>query len=78
MEGALNRSVVPFRVLELAGIATRDNKRARITLHHIQLAVRNDYELVQVLESILISGGGVRPNIDTELLNNMVKAKGSA
>ncbi|KAI4995186.1 hypothetical protein ZWY2020_035089 [Hordeum vulgare] len=31
-----------------------------------------------VFESALISGGGVRPDIYTELIHNMVKAKGSA
>ncbi|KAE8782067.1 lipid transfer-like protein VAS [Hordeum vulgare] len=65
-------------VMELADIAVWDNKRARITPRHIQLAVRNDYELAHVLESVLISGSGVRPDIYTELLHNMVKAKGSA
>ncbi|KAI4981783.1 hypothetical protein ZWY2020_022275 [Hordeum vulgare] len=75
---ASSRTSAAARVLELTGIAARDNKRARITPHQIQLAVRNDYELAQVLESVLISGSGVRPDIDTELLYNMVKAKRSA
>ncbi|KAE8803505.1 Histone H2AX [Hordeum vulgare] len=63
---------------ELADIVARDNKRARITPCHIELAVCNDYELDEVMESVLISSGGVRPDIDTELFYNMVKAKGSA
>ncbi|KAI4980098.1 hypothetical protein ZWY2020_016851 [Hordeum vulgare] len=72
------RTSVASLVLELAGISAWDNKRARIMQLHFQLSVRNDYKLAQVLESVLISDGGVQPEIDTELLYNMVKAKGSA
>ncbi|KAE8789684.1 lipid transfer-like protein VAS [Hordeum vulgare] len=72
------KNVEASLVLELAGISAWDNKRARIMQLHFQLSVRNDYKLAQVLESVLISDGGVQPEIDTELLYNMVKAKGSA
>jgi len=35
-------------ILELAGNAARDNKKARINPRHILLAVRNDSELNEV------------------------------
>ncbi|TXT15692.1 hypothetical protein VHUM_00195 [Vanrija humicola] len=55
-------------VLELAGNAARDNKKSRIVPRHIQLAVRNDEELNKLLGHVLISQGGVIPNILPELL----------
>lgn len=47
-------------VLELAGNAARDNKRARIIPRHVQLALRNDVELDQMLSAVTISQGGVK------------------
>ena len=55
-------------ILELAGNAARDNKRARIVPRHIQLAVRNDQELNQLLGGVTIAAGGVLPNIHAVLL----------
>ena len=55
-------------VLELAGNASRDNKKTRIVPRHIQLAVRNDEELSKLLGQVTISGGGVLPNIHSVLL----------
>ena len=55
-------------VLELAGNAAKDNKKARIIPRHLQLAVRNDEELNQVFAGITISQGGVLPNILSVLL----------
>lgn len=57
-------------ILELAGNASRDNNRVRITPRHIQLAVRGDQELNQMLESVTIASGGTVPNIHAALLKS--------
>ena len=55
-------------VLELAGNAARDDKKARIIPRHLQLAIRNDEELGKLLAGVTISRGGVLPNINPVLL----------
>ncbi|NXT91502.1 H2A protein, partial [Anhinga rufa] len=50
-------------ILELAGKAARENKKARILPRHIQLAVRNDDELNKLFCCVTIPQGGVLPNI---------------
>jgi histone H2A len=55
-------------VLELAGNASRDNKKTSIVPRHIQLAVRNDEELSKLLGAVTIANGGVLPNIHQVLL----------
>ena len=55
-------------ILELAGNAAKDNKKARIIPRHVQLAVRNDEELNKLLGGVTIAAGGVLPNVNTALL----------
>ena len=55
-------------ILELAGNAARDNKKARIIPRHLQLAIRNDEELNRLLQDVTISQGGVLPHIHSILL----------
>ena len=55
-------------ILELAGNAARDNKKSRIIPRHLQLAIRNDEELNKLLGHVVISQGGVLPQIQPELL----------
>ena len=62
-------------ILELAGNAARDNKKARIVPRHIQLAVRNDEELNKLFGNVTIAQGGVLPNIHAVLLPKSSKAE---
>jgi histone H2A len=61
-------------ILELAGNAARDNKKSRIIPRHLQLAIRNDEELNRLLGHVVISQGGVLPQIHAELLPAKSKA----
>jgi histone H2A len=61
-------------VLELAGNATKDNKKKRITARFITLAVRQDEELTKQLPGLIFSGG-VIPHIHPTLVPKKKKKK---
>jgi histone H2A len=60
-------------MLELAGNASRDNKKKRITPRFLTLAIRNDEELNKLLGGVTIAAGGVLPNIQQVLLKKKAK-----
>ena len=64
-------------ILELAGNAARDNKKARIIPRHIQLAIKNDDELNKLLAGVTVASGGVLPHINHALLPLKAKKKSS-
>eukprot|EP01130_Rhizamoeba_saxonica_P005909 TRINITY_DN233_c0_g1_i2.p1 TRINITY_DN233_c0_g1~~TRINITY_DN233_c0_g1_i2.p1 ORF type:complete len:170 (+),score=44.56 TRINITY_DN233_c0_g1_i2:72-512(+) len=55
-------------ILELAGNASREQKRIRIIPRHIMFAIRNDEELNVLLQKVTIANSGVIPNIQHQLL----------
>ncbi|KAM6184922.1 histone H2A type 1-A [Rhynchocyon petersi] len=55
-------------ILELAGNASHHNRKTRIIPRHLQLAIRNDEELDELLSGVTIAAGGVLPNIQSVLL----------
>ena len=54
-------------VLELAGGQAKDFGKTRITPRHIQLAVRSDLELNDLLKDVTIVNGGVFPNVSSSV-----------
>jgi len=55
-------------VLDLSHNASSDNKKTRITPRFLQLAIRFDTELDELLSNVTIAEGGVVPHIDNSLL----------
>jgi histone H2A len=60
-------------VLELAGNASRDNKKKRVIPRHILLAIANDEELHELLKHVTIPQAGVLPRIHPELMPSAKK-----
>ncbi|XP_067882091.1 histone H2A.J-like [Heterodontus francisci] len=67
-------------ILELAGNVARDNKqflKTRTIPRHLQLAVRNNEELIKLLGDVTIAHGGVLPDIQALLLPKKTSAQSS-
>ncbi|BFZ18026.1 hypothetical protein BsWGS_21065 [Bradybaena similaris] len=65
-------------VMELAGNAAREFKRARVTPRHIFLAIANDEELHKLLKHVTIAQGGVVPKIHPQLFKLSPSKKAAA
>jgi histone H2A len=59
---------ITAEIVELAGNATRDHNRVRISNRHIGLGIMQDEELYKLLGGSVVPGSGVVPNIQSILL----------
>eukprot|EP01084_Bolivina_argentea_P313602 543088_1 len=62
-------------LMEKAGYATKDNKKARIIPRHIMLAIKNDDEFSKLLNLVIIMNSGTMPYIAQELMPMRFKKK---
>ncbi len=69
---------VSAELLDISGIVARQNNRKRITPRHVNMAVRNDSELNELLKDVTITQGGVVPFIHAILLQKGKGAKYAA
>lgn len=51
-------------VFDVAGVETRKAKKRRITPRHLMLAVKNDFELNELLKGVIIQDAGGLPKFD--------------
>ena len=59
---------ITAEIVELAGNATRDHNRVRISNRHIGLGIMQDEELYKLFGGSVVPGSGVVPNIQPILL----------
>lgn len=60
-------------ILEVAGDQAAAANRVRITPRYINLAIREDAELNELLKKVVVPQGGVQPYIHNELLKKKSK-----